>query len=64
MNKLDTIFESILDAESKLIPVLIPNPENQLLAGVAYVGEAALFNLISALHAKSATPATSVPAAA
>jgi hypothetical protein len=55
MNTLQNVFSTVLETESKLIPLFVHNPESQAIAGVAMLGEAALFNLISALHAKTST---------
>lgn len=65
MNKLEQIFAAITAAETKLIPVFVTNPQSQALAGIAFVGEQVLFNLISSLHAQAAAaPVANAGAAA
>jgi hypothetical protein len=62
---LQTVFNDITQTEEKLIPILVTNPANQAIAGLAFLGEQALFNLILNLHSqKSAAPVAAVPAPA
>ena len=64
---LEEAFAAATSAETKLIPLFVKNPQSQAIAGVAFLGEQALFALISSLHqthaAKAAGPTPAYPGA-
>lgn len=59
---LSTIFQTVSDTEMKLIPIFVTNPENQAIAGIAFLAEQALFNLIVSLHSQKASTPAPAPA--